>query len=162
MKKTTKNLTLLLALAGAIALLTACGTPTVKETSLIDYQFQATNPLTQEVLLTGENLQVQIASGNSQLFELLKGAKEAEVRTAELQDPFAQHDPLLREKIPTFVLEQLGIELGEVGNQIQIGDQTFVFAGTGSENEVELATLDKNPLTTAIPLEWQFTITKIH
>lgn len=141
--------------------LTGCFWPKVNEKSVIDYHYSALNPSTQELILTWELAEQSFTLENGQIFAFLNGAKQGETRTGSLQDPFQLHDPLLVEKIPVSVLAQLGIIGETLGETIEIGDNSFIFAGTGSEEGVEIAYLDKNSIETSIPLDWSFTVDKI-
>lgn len=149
-----------LIVSSAIAL-SGCFGPKVSEKSVIDYDFLAINPVDQSVIVTGSLQDQEFSAENSQIFAFLKGAKQGQIKTGALQDPFQQHNPLNLQKISVEVLKQLSINPQHLGEEIQIGEKSFIFAGTGSEDGVEIAKLDTNPIQTAIPLEWSFTVQKI-
>lgn len=159
--KTIKNLTLLSGIGLISLALTGCFGPKVNEKSVIDYSYSAINPITQTVILTWEIKQQSFSLANGQIFAFLEGTKQGETKTGNLQDPFQMHDVLLVEKVPVNVLSQLGIKVENLGDTIEIWDNSFIFAGTGSEEGTEIAYLDKNSIETSIPLDWSFTVDKI-
>ena len=159
--KKTKRLMLITGFGIMSGVLAGCFAPKVSEESTLDYSFSAISPIDQSIVTTGSFQNQQYSPEMSQVFEFLKGSKQGEVKTGSLQDPFQKHDPLLVEKVPLVILNQLGINPEKLGEEIKIGENTFIFAGTGSEEGIIIASLDQNSIETAIPLEWQFTIEKI-
>lgn len=161
MKKKTKSLILVGGFAAMSGVLAGCFSPKVNEKSVIDYSFSATNPIDQSIVVSGNFQNQSYTPEFSQIFNFLKGSKQGEVKTGSLQDPFQKHDPLLVEKIPVAILAQLGLTPSQLWEEIQIGDKTFIFAGTGSEEGIIFASLDQNKVETSIPLDWSFSVDKI-
>lgn len=161
MKKKTKSLILVGSFAAMSGILAGCFAPKVSEKSIIDYSFTATNPADHSLVISGSFQGQKYSPEVSQIFNFLKGSKQGEVRTGSLQDPFQKHDPLLVEKVPLVILNQLSINPQQLGEEIKVGDNTFIFAGTGSEEGIIIASLDKNKIETSIPLEWSFSVDKL-
>lgn len=147
---------------GSGLLLAACGaSQKVETTATIDYSYEAKHPITDEVITSGTLLAQTYAPSNSQIFELLSGAKVGEMRKLSLKDPFLQHNPQLMQKFPLLILQEMWIELDSTSDTLELDGKNYILWDFISENGVEKVILDENPLETVKELDWTFKVDAI-
>lgn len=151
-----------LAVAGVMMLLLwGCMDPdTVEPNAKVSFSYLASNPETMEVIASGTQKDLLLDFTGSALYQLLEGAKKDEIRTWILTDPFSQHDEDLVQKQTTLVLNEMGVPL-EIGETIEVAGKPAILSQIVSEDGVEQAVLDSNPVETVMPLEWKVTIMEI-
>lgn len=163
MHKQKHSVSKILFLGGVSTLLAAC-TPSAPQTLsseyTIDYSYLVRDPISNEVVLSGVMQEQTFSPQTAEIFELFSGAKKDESRTLTTRDPLHQHDPSRVQKFPTLILNEMGIESGD-GSTLMIDDQSYTLVDVISEDGVEKAVLDPNPLHTLQTMDWEFTLTQI-
>lgn len=163
MYKQKSSLLYTLALTTVLTMLAGCASSTSQTLSpehTIEYSYILRDPITTEVLLSGVMQDQTLTPATAEIFELFSGAKKDESRTMMTRDPLHQHDPSRVQKLPTLILNEMGLESGETSS-IVIDNQSYTLVDVISEDGVEKVVLDPNPPHTFQTMDWEFTLTQI-